>query len=302
MTDTSNGGPPDLPLTAKTKLECIRGIIERMDLTSPQKCIGVGIVLSADREWTAEVNTASLQQFASAKDRETVFRATKALDQKAIISKANVRGQGGKYTVMPPSILEAIIEAYGELKSGQAKPDGGSDPLPTSNAVRSEPTSLSKPVGSGPTSRAPAPAQIEFPSGINNTLESKGKSPLSPQYDEPRLSLENGRLMLFNGYRQLWLDKFGGDEERLDLALIDAAGAVQNQNPIAMERQVSRRLAQIAGDKLDRDQRYAKAAKANAKTAPKEPALAKLSRQVDQVFDRQFPDTTPKPMRLTNER
>lgn len=156
-----NGGPPLLPLTAKTKLECIQSILERADLTAAQKCIGAGIVLEADREWVAEVKTPTLQGYASAKDRETVFRATRELDRKGVVSKSSARGQTGKFTVLPPRVIEAIVEAYDEMKSGRdesdhsgpSKPDGITSRAPTTNPVRFEPTSLVEPVGNEPTTR-----------------------------------------------------------------------------------------------------------------------------------------------------
>jgi len=121
-----NGGPPSIPLTAKTKLECIKNILDREDLTSAQKCVGVGIIAHADREWTAEVKTRELQRFASADDRETVFRATKKLDAAGLIAKAHGKGQSGKYNVLPPRVIEAVIEAYEEKRTSRLKPDGGS--------------------------------------------------------------------------------------------------------------------------------------------------------------------------------
>ncbi len=285
MTQGSNGGPPDVPLTAKTKLECIKGIIERADLTSPQKCIGVGIVLSADREWAAEVKTDTLKQFASAKDRETVFRATKALDEKAIISKANQRGQSGRYLVVPPSVVSAIIEAYDELKTSRAKPDGTTSQVPTGNAVGFDLTSPVEPVGFDPTSRAPAPAQYETPSGLVKPLENRTNPPLSP-YDEPRVSFEKGQITLFNGLKQYWLDEFLGDEKRLDLALKQAAGYVQPNSIKPLEAQVSSQLAQIVARRLDQDDRYLKAAKTNSKQADTtEPKHKRYGRKLAEIAE-----------------
>lgn len=195
---TGNGGPPSVPLTPKAKLECIRGILERADLTSIQKCTGVGLVVSADKEWTAEVKTADLQRMSSAKDRETVFRATRVLDDKAIIHKASSKGQTGRYNILPPKIIEAVMEAFEELQSGRVKPDGIGSRVPTSNPVGFEPTSPVKPVGFEPTSRVQpdqSRACIVSPSEIVNTLESEEKNPLgSPKSsaDLHRLAYERG--------------------------------------------------------------------------------------------------------------
>lgn len=194
-----NGGPPSLPLTAKTKLECIQSILEREDLTAAQKCIGAGIVLEADREWSAEVKTPTLQRYASVKDRETVFRATRELDKKAIVAKSNIRGQAGKFTVLPPRVVSAIVEAYDEAKSGRdkadqisesgrAKPDGISGPVPTNDPVRFDPTSPDNPVGSEPTTRAPVCA------GNNNKYINKNNNlptPTTVEQEAPRVGEED---------------------------------------------------------------------------------------------------------------
>jgi hypothetical protein len=115
-----------------------------------------------------------------------------------------------------------------------------------------------------------------------------------------RIAVHGGQVVLFNGLRQFWLEQFGGDEGRLELALIDAGGNIQSNNPIAIEKQVSRRLAQIAGDKRDRDARYTATVKANAKTSSKRMSFDELSDNVDAVFERQNPQS--KPARLTHER
>lgn len=147
-----NGGPPDTPLTPKAKLECIRGILEREDINSAQKCIGTMMVLQADKDWSSEVRTGELQRAASVKDRETVFRATRRLDQVGVISKESGRGQAGKYTVLPPRVMQAVIEAFDEVQSSRLSPDQfhkkqsgetGRDKqsVPTTNPVGFRPTS-----------------------------------------------------------------------------------------------------------------------------------------------------------------
>lgn len=73
----------------------------------------------------------------------------------------------------------------------------------------------------------------------------------------------DGRLELVNGTRTYWLDRFGGDEERLGLALIQAAGERQRGSRQPLRLQVERTLARIAGQKRDSDQRYKSAASAN---------------------------------------
>jgi hypothetical protein len=276
-----NGGPPSVPMTPKTKLECIKGILERGDLTAIQKCTGVGLVVSADKEWVSEVKTADLQRMSSAKDRETVFRATKKLDDVGIVSKASAKGQTGRYNILPPKIIEAVMEAFEELQSGRAKPDGISGPVPTGNPVRFHPTTPAKPVGFEPTGRdgpdQPSRAYIETPSGLLKPKKLEDRSPFIPQGDDERITFENGRLELKNGLKQFWLEKFG-DAEALDLALIQAAGYVQPNSMKPLEAQVSAQLARKVADKRDKDARYAKAVKANTAKSAEAPGESRIER------------------------
>lgn len=84
------------------------------------------------------------------------------------------------------------------------------------------------------------------------------------------------RLELVNGLRAEWLERFSGDEQRLDLALKQAAGYVQRNSSKPLAAQVGSQLARIVAEKQDRDQRYVKAAA--AKPSPAKPSQPKLSR------------------------
>lgn len=88
---------------------------------------------------------------------------------------------------------------------------------------------------------------------------------------------EAGALQLFNGTRQLWLERFGNDAERLDLALIEIAGEIHPNSRKDLSADVQARLARKAADKLDRDQRYRAAVAANA-AQRNQPKPVKLSR------------------------
>jgi len=200
-----NGGPPPVPFTAKTKVECVKQLLERGDLTAAQKCIGAMMIVQADREWSAEMKTAELQQAASAKDRETVFRATKTLDEKGIISKSSGRGQSGKYVVLPPKIIEAVVEAYEDAKSSRVKADqletkwSGETGRHNQSAsppkvVGSVPTGRVNPVGFEPTTSQAslAPAHAEVNNNIYNNynnLSKKTSSNISEQ-GSPRETLD----------------------------------------------------------------------------------------------------------------
>ncbi len=118
---------------------------------------------------------------------------------------------------------------------------------------------------------------------LRDTLTSEGKkeSPLPPaggSWDDEisrlyeqhaNVSVLDGKVVLHNGTRAFWLEQFGGDEQRLDLALIEAGCAVQRNSRQPLEAQVSRTLARLAGDKRDRDARYAAAAKSRTAPAPR---------------------------------
>src|SRR5690606_8842858 len=95
----------------------------REDMSAVQKCVGAQIILDADRDWSSRVKTGVLKRAASVKDRETVFRATRFLDSSGVISKESGRGQAGRFMVLPPSVMQAVVEAYSDLKSGRDKPD-----------------------------------------------------------------------------------------------------------------------------------------------------------------------------------
>lgn len=80
---------------------------------------------------------------------------------------------------------------------------------------------------------------------------------------------QNGKLTLLNGTRVDWLKRFSGDEERLDLALIQIAPVLQPNSNRPLTAQVDSQLARIAGEKRDRDVRYNQAATANKATKAK---------------------------------
>jgi hypothetical protein len=76
------------------------------------------------------------------------------------------------------------------------------------------------------------------------------------------VALEKGRLTLLNGTKSYWLEKFG-TEDSLDLALIEISPLLQPNTQRPLQAQVEGRLAKIISERRDRDERYAKAVKAN---------------------------------------
>ncbi len=82
------------------------------------------------------------------------------------------------------------------------------------------------------------------------------------------VTFDGEKIHLMNGTRQEWLEKFGNDEARLDLALIEIAGSIQPNSGRPLAVQVNSQLARKAGQKLDQDKRYENARKENAKQRP----------------------------------
>jgi len=327
-----NGGPPSVALTPKAKIECIRGILERGDLTSIQKCAGVGIVVNADKEWVSEVTTAELQRMSSAKDRETVFRATKKLDDVGVVSKASSRGQVGRYNVIPPRIVEAVIEAFDELQSSRAKPDGVSGPVPTGNPVGFQPTSQAKPVGSEPTSQveadqpSPEPTRAQMESLRDSySVESEIKSPLSPQPAEAEregeienigfgvvVNCETIKHPLFEINLKGVHMQLCGTVPMERIKSVAAGHALQWATELAAGKKPrdvlpDRGIANfIRGSIQNQDNKAAesevrKKRSSSANGSSKRMSLDEISANVDAVFDRQVAPKS-KPARLTYER
>lgn len=75
----------------------------------------------------------------------------------------------------------------------------------------------------------------------------------------------DGTVRLVNGVKQFWLDEFGGDEKRLDLALRQIT--IQPLGRMPLRQQVERQLARQVADRYDRDQRYQSAVKSSKQPA-----------------------------------
>lgn len=78
----------------------------------------------------------------------------------------------------------------------------------------------------------------------------------------------DGSIELCPELHATWLEHFGGDGERLRLALIECAGLVQVNSRRPLESQIGIVLARIAGERRDRDRRYETASKRNGDAAP----------------------------------
>lgn len=141
-------------------------------------------------------------------------------------------------------------------------------------------THFAKPIAQSETHCAPrvhARAQMESLSGIVTQEEVKNP-PFIPQADcfgrpaemEKDVHFDGSNLILTKAERADWLEKFG-DDQRLDLALVQAVAFVQPNSRRPLLVQVRAQLARAAVDKIDRDQRYAKAASAKPTASAAKP-------------------------------
>ena len=89
---------------------------------------------------------------------------------------------------------------------------------------------------------------------------------------------DSGAISLHNEFERFWLNRFGGNADRLGLALIQIAAYVQANSGRPLEAQVGSQLARIVGEKLDRDDRAAK-----SKFSGGRPATADFRSQLEAI-------------------
>lgn len=105
-----NGGPRLQKFTAKHKVERIKEVLD-MDISAAQKCVGIGVICEADTDWiTPELSAAQLQRYASVKDPETVYRATRRLTAEKVVNPVRVEGRANRYVVLPSEAIDAALD------------------------------------------------------------------------------------------------------------------------------------------------------------------------------------------------
>lgn len=134
-------------------------------------------------------------------------------------------------------------------------------------------------------------ARVEYNNSTTLVVEPP-ESPLPPNVkpvaswnhafggDDHGVEFTNGKLTLVNGTRTEWLALFDNDAVSLDLALREAAGEVQPNSRTGLRLQVERLLARKVRDKRDRDARYDRAVKANAKSPGTSKSTADAMREI----------------------
>ncbi len=168
-----------------------------------------------------------------------------------------------------------------EPECATANPGARDEPRCANPSARREPECASPARGV-----VPNPTTVE----VGNTLKNS-PTPIPP-YSPPLVPSPSRKcdpdgvtwdassktILLDAGNRAFWLGLFEGDADRLDLALIEAAGSVQPNSRQLLALQVGRSLSRIVADRKDRDRRYAKAAasKRDAPRGPKPGGLGEL--------------------------
>ena len=203
-----NGAPRDL--TPAVKVARIAALLERTDLTAQQKCVATKLFVEATRKGVAEVSTVQFLTACSAKDRETVFRATRKLRDLGLIEKSSSKGRLGCYNILPEHVIAAVENAYNQKKTGRVEPDqladtpsGETGRDDSTRPVGSDLTSRVEPVGLNRTGRVEpdqlsphgARAYKEYPTGINNNINNT--PPLTPP--QPEIPLREGEELLAHG-------------------------------------------------------------------------------------------------------
>ena len=174
-----------------------------------------------------------------------------------------------------------------EPECATANPSAHREPRCANPSARREPECASPARGV-----VPNPTTVEIV-----TTQDRSPSPLPP-YSPPIPSSPSRKcdpegvtwdansktICLDDGNRAFWLDLFEGDAARLDLALIEAAGAIQPNSRQLLALQVGRSLSRIVADRKDRDRRYAKAA-AVKQSSPAQPRMDLNTRKAAEVAE-----------------
>jgi hypothetical protein len=275
-----NGPPPDIYVREIKKLTAIEAVLKNPKFSQTQALILIGLIVRSDEAYSnAYPGATTLALYAKVSRTQTVFDALKELESKFKVINRESRGQGrsNSYNVLPQRVLDEVAAAYEERKAAKAAERAAAK---TENAQRTElETKPSAPTAPGhqahrdaertPTrcaERTTYPVRDPVDKNVKRAGARSGywQNALNPSHD---VLFEDGRITLVNGMRVTWLERFGGDAERLGLALEQAAGYIEPNSPRPLETQISSQLARIAGQRRDSDKRYS-AASANKPQQP----------------------------------
>jgi hypothetical protein len=268
-----NGAPPDIYVREIKKLTAIEAVLKNPKFNQTQALLLIGLIVRSDEGYAnAYPGATTLALYAKVKRTQTVFEALRELEDKFKVINRESRGQGksNSYNVLPQRVLDEVAAAYEERKAAKAAERAAAK---TKNAERTElEQKPSAPTAPGhqtdrDAQRTPTRCAERTTDPVRDPVDKKGyrapaktgfwQNALNPSHD---VLFEDGKITLVNGMRVTWLERFGGDEARLALALDQAAAYVQPYGTHSLETQVGSQLARIAGQKHDGDKRYAAAA------------------------------------------
>ena len=204
-----NGGPLERRMTDKEFRSFVR-IIVLSRLPGNQKLLTIGAAVMSDDNGEATLGAEDMKRICSVSKRDTVFAAKRAIaeDGLGLVSTVTTFGRSNRYRVMPPAVLNSIIEAYNSRTTNIVDvPKSGTTPVPKKGtSTHPEKGDATRPEkGTGPIpqngtspergdgSRAPTRAHLEPPSGVVSPLDFKpdrevGDLNSAPTRDVPHMN------------------------------------------------------------------------------------------------------------------
>jgi hypothetical protein len=276
-----NNPPPDIYVREIKKLTAIEAVLKNPKFSQTQALILIGLIVRSDEGYAnAYPGATTLALYAKVSRTQTIFEALQKLEDQFKVIKRDSRGQGksNSYNVFPQRVLDEVAAAYEERKAAKAAERAAAK---TENAHRTELEQKHGAVSAPgqqtdrdaertPTrcgERTTYPVRDPVDKNVKRASAKTGfwQNALNPSHD---VLFEDGRITLVNGMRVTWLERFGGDAERLGLALEQAAGYIEPNSPRPLETQISSQLARIAGQRHDSDKRYSAAAATKPQQQP----------------------------------
>lgn len=95
-----------------------------------------------------------------------------------------------------------------------------------------------------------------------------------PFFENQIIERPDGSIQLAQSLKSFWLEQFGGDSNRLELALMQASAERQHGSRQPLRKQIERTLSRIAGQRRDSDRRYRDACAVNGKHPEQSPKAA----------------------------
>jgi uncharacterized protein YdaU (DUF1376 family) len=160
--------------------------------------------------------------------------------------RIDARSDGDQREIDPrcQSEVETISHATTQENNDLTEPSPTPSPTPKEERENIIPFSFSETARSKPVSGR------EFWANAIN--------PVNPDIDfHIGVTMRDGVIKLHNEFKNFWLNRFDGNAERLEMALVQAAGYVQPNSSRPLEAQVGSQLARLVGNRMDREQRSA---------------------------------------------